>query len=67
MSAVSVPCSSVALKAISGTPEIGDESLAAGAGWPLEEPIAMDVSDLREVYVIGAAGDVIGWLILKFE
>lgn len=66
LSTVSIPCSSVALKALSGSPDVGDSTVAADAGWPLEEAVAFKVDDLKNVYAVGTAGDVIAFLVTGY-
>ncbi len=63
LSAFSVPCEAVALKAVAGV-YVGDETVGT-TGWPLTEPMAMDIDDLRKVYVYGPAGAAIRWIITK--
>lgn len=60
----SVPCEAVALKAMSGAPEVGDSTVTAGNGWPLEEPVSIPVSDARNVYLIGASGNEVAWMVV---
>ena len=65
LSTISIPCVSVAVRVISGgTVLLGDDALDAN-GWPILEPIAFDVNDLRKVWVRGTAGAVVAWLILE--
>lgn len=49
---------------IVGTVYIGDSSVNAN-GWPLTEPVAMNVTDLREVYVYGPQNAIVFWLVTK--
>lgn len=63
LSATSIPCGAVGIKG-SASVRVGDENVNA-SGWPLTEPFAMDVDDLRKVYVYGPAGSVVYWIITK--
>lgn len=54
----------IALKAYPtnvGLVRVGDATVGA-TGWPIQEPVAMDVPDLANVYVYGNAGDKVYWL-----
>lgn len=65
LSATPVPCTSVALRKLSGgTVYVGDSAVDTN-GWPLDRATVFTAKDVRDVFVLGANGDVILWLATK--
>lgn len=65
LSSVSVPCTAVAIRKLSGgSVYIGDDEVAT-TGWELLNREVYAAKDVRDIFVRGTNGDVIVWVATK--